>query len=76
VEGPLKKFLLLMGISAVGFFVFVLLHNLVSGLLSTIFNKEIEEPIFFLLATLASPLGFLVGAIGSMVLFLRKRNTF
>jgi len=76
VEGRLKKFLLVTGISAVGFVVCVLLHNLISGLLSTIFNKDIEEPVFFLLAVFGCPLGFLVGAIGSIVLFFRQRNNF
>ncbi len=71
VSGSLKKFLLLSGGAAAGFFVFVLLHNLVSGLLSTLFDKPIEEPVFFLLATLVCPLGFLIGAIGTI---LNKRN--
>jgi len=73
VEGSPRKFLFLTGISAVGFLVFVLLHNLVSGFLSTIFNREIEEPIFFILAVFASPLGFLVGSIGSIVLFIKQK---
>lgn len=71
VEPPLKKFLLLTAISAVGFFVFVVLHNLVSGLLSTIFNKEIEEPLFFILATIVCPLGFLIGATRSAIIFIK-----
>lgn len=74
VAGSLKKFLLLTGASAAGFTVFVILHNLVSGLLSVLFNKEIEEPVFFLLAVFASPLGFLTGFVGSIVLFFKQRN--
>ena len=44
LQGLLKKFLLLTGASAVGFFVFVILHNVVYGLFG------IEEPFFFILA--------------------------
>ncbi|MFC1629763.1 hypothetical protein ACFL11_00865 [Patescibacteria group bacterium] len=66
VEGSLKKFLLLTGASAVGFPVFVILHNVVDGLLN------VEEPFFFLLAVIVCPLGFLVGAIGAIVLFRKK----
>ena len=64
VGGFLKKFLLLTGISAVGFIVFILLHNLVSALLSTFLNKQIEEPICFILALFICPIGFLIGSIG------------
>jgi len=76
IEGLLKEFLLLTGISAVGFFVFVLLHNLISGLLSMIFNKGIDEPVFFLLAVIGCPIGFLVGSIGSLVLSVKQKNRF
>jgi hypothetical protein len=68
--GALRFFLLLTGSSATGFTVFVLLHNIVSGL----FN--IEEPVFFVLATIICPLGFLAGVIGTIVLSIRnKPNT-
>jgi len=68
VGGILKKFLLLTGASAVGLPVFVLLHNVVSGL----FN--IEEPVFFIMATIVCPIGFLVGAIGSIVLAIKNKQ--
>ncbi len=68
VGGILKKFLLLTGASAVGLPVFVLLHNVVSGL----FN--IEEPVFFIMATLVCPIGFLVGAVGSVVLAIKNKQ--
>lgn len=70
VEGWLKKFLLLTGASAAGFPLFVVLHNLVSAL------SGIEEPFFFILAAIVCPLGFLVGAIGTIALFLKKRKKF
>ncbi len=68
VGGILKKFLLLAGASAVGLPVFALLHNVVSGL----FN--IEEPVFFIMATLVCPIGFLVGAVGSVVLAIKNKQ--
>ena len=70
LQGLLKKLLLLTGASAVGFLSFVLLHNVVSGLLG------IEEPFFFILAVFVSPLGFLVGAIGTIVLLIKQKNRF
>jgi hypothetical protein len=65
--GMLKKFLLVIGASAVGLPVFGILHNAVSGLFNT------EEPVFFIIAIIVCPIGFLVGAIGSIVLAI-KRN--
>ena len=69
VERRLKKFLLLTEASFVGFPVFALLHNAVSALLNT------EEAVFFTLATIVCPVGFLVGAIGSIVLRVKKSRT-
>jgi len=69
VGGILKKFLLLTGASAVGLPVFVLLHNVVSGL----FN--IEEPFFFITAIFVCPIGFLVGVVGSVVLAIKSKQT-
>ena len=67
VGGKPKKLLLLTGSSAAGFLVFVLLHNVISAL----FN--VEEPVFFILATMVSPLGFLVGAVGTIVLIAKNK---
>ena len=67
VGGMLKKFLLLTGGSAVGFIIFVLLHNIVSGL----FN--IEEPVFFIIATIVCPIAFLIGAVGTIVLTTKNK---
>ncbi len=68
VGGILKKFLLLTGASAVGLPVSILLHNAVYGL----FN--IEEPVFFIMATLVCPIGFLVGAVGTIVLAIKSKQ--
>ena len=66
VERGLKKFLLLTEASFVGLPVFGILHNAVSGL------TNFEEPVFFILAIIVCPVGFLVGAIGSIVLKVKK----
>jgi hypothetical protein len=68
VPGALKVFLLLAGSSAGGFAVFVILHNVISGL----FN--VEEGVFFVLATIVCPLGFLAGIIGSVIIDLRNKT--
>jgi hypothetical protein len=81
VEGKLKKFLMLTGASAAGFFVFALLHNIFYGLEQitghiTILSYLIKafEVIFFLIAIFACPIGFLIGVIGTIVMFSKKRK--
>jgi hypothetical protein len=69
MRSGLKKFLLLTEASFVGFPVFAILHNAVSSLLNT------EEAVFFTLASIVCPLGFLVGAVGSIVLRVKKSRT-
>jgi hypothetical protein len=81
----LKKFLILTGASFVGFFISVVLHNFLYA--ATEITKEIAvlpyifealHILFFFLAVLVCPAGFLVGAVGSIVLFvkgkIRKNN--
>ncbi|MFH1592601.1 MAG: hypothetical protein ABIB47_04520 [Candidatus Woesearchaeota archaeon] len=81
-QKKLKIFLLLTGASAVGFLVFVLLHNLVYGLFIYLFGEAFwesigmgDEPFFFILAIFVCPIVFLIGAIGSLILFHKKRKT-
>ena len=73
----LKKFLILTAASFVGFFIFVLLHNLVYGLFIHFFGADFwnggDEPFFFILAVIVCPLGFLVGAIGSIVIVVKRK---
>ncbi len=81
VEGILKKFLMLTGASAGGFFLSVFLHNAFYAL-GTITNQIIilnylVEAInvgFFIIAIFVCPLGFLIGVIGSVVLLNKKKN--
>lgn len=79
VEGTLKKFLILTGVSATGFFVFVFLHNMFYGLgvitnqISILnFMTEIFHIAFFIIAIFVCPLGFVIGAIGSIIIFIKS----
>lgn len=81
VEGKLKKLLILTGASAAGFFVFVLLHNIfyalgqvASHITILSYLMKAFEVVFFLVAIFASPIGFLIGVIGTIVLLNKKRK--
>jgi len=81
IRGSLKKFLILTGISATGFFVFVFLHNIFYGLgaitnqLSILkFFLEILQVVFFIIAIFVCPVGFLIGFIGTMIVFIKKKK--
>jgi len=81
VEGKLKKLLILTGASAAGFFVFALLHNIfyalgqvTSHITILSYLMKAFEVIFFLTAIFASPIGFLIGVIGTIVMFNKKRK--
>jgi hypothetical protein len=69
VGGKLNKFLLLTGASAAGLPVFVVLHNVVGALLN------LEEAVFFILATIVCPIAFLIGAIGTIVLAAKNKTS-
>jgi len=82
VTGKLKKFLLLTGASSAGIVVSVLLHNAIYGLFIHFFGDDFwdrtgieDEPVFFIMAILVCPIGFLVGVVGSMVLAIRSRRS-
>jgi len=79
LEKKLKVFLILTGASAIGFPVFVILHNFfyALGVLAgnIVVLKSIMEFLhaaFFLIGLIGCPIGFLIGAIGSIVKFNRK----
>ncbi len=68
VKGKLKAYLLLTGFSSAGFFIAIILHNLIFALFG------VEEAVFFIIAIVICPICFLIGAIGSIVMFRRKRK--
>ena len=77
----LKIFLLLTSSSALGFFVFVFLHNafyafgiLTEGIPVLNYLMEGIGVVFFLVAVIGCPLGFLVGTIGTIVLLIKGRK--
>ena len=79
VGGMRKKFLILTGASAAGVFVSIFLHNAIYGLFIHFFGADFwdriglgDEPVFFFMAILVCPIGFLVGAVGSIVLAIRR----
>jgi len=71
VGGSLRIFLILAGVAPAAMIVSVILHNAVSGLLTSLLNREFEEAVFFLIALFACPAVFLVGVVGSLVLIIR-----
>jgi len=81
VVGVLKRFLVLTGISATGFFVFVFLHNMFYAL-GVITNQisilslimEFFHATFFIIAIFVCPLTFMIGFIGTIVIFIKRRK--
>ena len=81
IKGLLKKFLILTGASAIGIPIGVILHNLFYALFIVWFGADFwertglgDEPFFFILALIVCPIAFLVGVIGSIVLFIKKKK--
>ncbi len=81
VEGLVKKFLIVTGVSSTGFFVFVFLHNAFYGLAIVADHiiilghlMEILHVAFFIIAIFVCPLGFLIGAVGTIILFIKNKN--
>ena len=60
----LKAFLLIAALSVGAFIICVFLHNMLGALLG------VEEPVFFIMAVIVSPLALAVGLIGSLVVFI------
>ena len=70
VSGIQKVFLLLTGFAPGAMFINVLLHNFVSGVVMKITGKEFEDAVFFILALFICPAAFVVGAVGTIVLWI------
>jgi hypothetical protein len=74
MTGRLKKSLILTGVSAFGILACSVLHNLTYAIGIYFFQKEFEEPVFFLLAVIILPVVFLFAAISSLYLLLKKKK--
>ena len=81
LEKLLKRFLILTGASALGIFVSFILHNAIYGIFIYFFGEGFwerigmsDEPFFFVLAVIICPIAFLVGIVGSIVLFVKRRR--
>ena len=71
IGGSLRIFLILAGVAPAAMIVSVILHNAISGLLTSLLNRDFEEAVFFLIALFGCPALFLVGIVGSIVLLIR-----
>lgn len=76
-----KRFLILLGASVIGFFVFVILHNAFYALamltehIVVVSNlMEVLHAVFFIIAIFLCPATFLVGAVGSIVCVIIERR--
>ena len=81
LKGKLKLFLILTGGCAVGSFISVILHNLIYGLFIILFDPGFweriglgDEPFFFTLGLIVFPIGFIIGQLGSIFYFLKRKK--
>jgi hypothetical protein len=63
-----RFWLLLALLSSAGFALAVVVHNLIAALF------HVEEPLVFVVAVLVTPVGAVVGALGTLVTTLRRRR--
>ena len=77
--GLLKISLILTGAGAIGIPVSIVLHNAIYALFVYFSGEGFwdriglgDEPFFFIMAIVVCPLGFLIGAVGSIVLTFRR----
>ena len=78
IKGKPKWFLILAGGSPILAFTSAILHGLVYGLMMYFFGQDFwgqgDEAFFFILALIVSPILFLIGTIGSLILIYKKNN--
>jgi hypothetical protein len=76
LAGKLGVFVMMIGGAIVGFFVSVLLHNAIyAALFVTLLDKpDFDEPVFFIIAVIVCPIVFVVGVVGSLVMWLRQKR--
>ena len=69
--GLFRVFAIMAGIAPLAMIISIILHNLTCALLSKLSGKEVEEPVFFLIAIFGCPTVFLVGIVGSLIIAIR-----
>ena len=81
VKGVLKRFLILTGASAAGILVSILLHNFFYGLFIILFGTDFwdriglgDEILFFFMGILICPITFLIGVVGSIIMYFKERK--
>lgn len=81
IKGKHRKLLILTGVSAAGFFVGIVLHNflyalaiITSHIIILKYIFEFLHAVFFILAVVVCPLGYLIGTVGYITLFAKKRK--
>ncbi len=81
IEGKLKKFLMLTGMSALGTFIAIFLHNafyalgvLTENIIVLHYFMEAIHVFFFLVAIFVCPIGFIAGVLGVFFNFFKKRK--
>jgi len=80
-KSKLRKFLILTGISALGTFIAIFLHNafyalgvLTENIIALHYFMEAIHVFFFLVAIFVCPVGFIMGVLGVFLHFFKKRK--
>jgi len=75
VEGKLRRFLQLTGVSIAGLATFRILHDviIVSGILNKVGGANPDEPFFWFLSFIVCPIGFVVGVVGTIVFAIKTK---
>ncbi|NQT04560.1 MAG: hypothetical protein HQ577_00980 [Dehalococcoidia bacterium] len=66
-----KTFMLIAGISLGAAIISIFLHNAIYAIAVHFWGADFEEPVFFIISVFLCPLGFAVGIIGSVVIYLK-----
>ena len=77
-----RKYFVLTGASSVGFFVGIIMHNMVYALFIYFFGLDFwdrtglgDEPFFFFVSLIVCPFLFLIGAIGAIYSLVKKKKS-
>lgn len=78
IKKPLKKYLIMAGFSAVGIFIFSILHNIFYGISAITFGSmsyfmKFLDVLSFIISIFILPVLLIVGIIGSLYLLFRKK---